>query len=207
MKILVVKISSTKLPHHRSDSLEILITSSDFAPSGLAKVSVKLINANPTYMSSHWSSRPRVTVAHHSARFSTTAFKLRTPLPSMCPSCSHWTLPSPTHIIPLMHPALRTTSGNCRVNQACQNCWRNHSEESCLLCRWYCGLFGQINAACPAGPWWLWLNPKLAGLSLLVAVHGVSRSVEPDCYHQLPSLVSLSLKLPPLSFPCPPLLD
>lgn len=28
-----------------------------------------------------------------------------------------------------MHPALRTTSGNCRVNQACQNCWRNHPEE------------------------------------------------------------------------------
>lgn len=125
-----VKTFSAKLPHHKSDCIDILITSSDFVPSGLAKVSVKLINANQTYMSSHWSSRPRVTVAHHSAWFSTTAFKSRTPLPSMCPLLLPLNTSPPTHIIPLMHPALRTTSGNCRVNQACQNCWRNHSEES-----------------------------------------------------------------------------
>lgn len=67
IKIPNVKTFSTKLPHHKSDSLAVLLTSSDFVPSGLAKVSVKVINANQTYMPSHWSSRPRVTVAHHSA--------------------------------------------------------------------------------------------------------------------------------------------
>lgn len=43
----------TKLPHHISDKLEILITSSYFVSSWLAKVNVKLVKANQTYMPSH----------------------------------------------------------------------------------------------------------------------------------------------------------